>query len=698
MTTNAKPRPEDVDLSDKPPSEALPAAHELSDAPPEKQAPTKYRNGWMPEFLQHQLFDDTDARAGVLGFADKASLGYSDEIGGAAASTLVGDGIKLGKALDPKPGDSPEVLKLKAEMRAEEEGQQSTYRKTTDALREQDEAAHKNHKKPYNVGSGLGIAANAILTAPLTGGAGLAKGGAQLTGRALANETAKQGMKFGAVGGLGTSKAGLTSGKASDYAQAAFDTAAGAVSGAAIGYVAPSAIKGVVFMGKAGIDGVKSLYQAVKAGVVRPNDAAKFLAESGVDNLTLGQLNPHSWVNEMEQAAQHSPIGGDTIKAQRAASGGKLETAMMNETLPEGAKKLDLGANIGKQAKMRHVAEAHDTNYGALEGHRIDPELHVGEGQWQPMADLPTVTQTSNTRPDAFGLVTKPSQRVPATDATRKKAADFLEQQATKLPKNKTGDGKVAAGTLHSIRSDLRREAREAMEGMPTSEDRAFAKMMKEAGAGVTDRLEKGLPPDVAAGVRASDAKYGDFIKMLKATAKSKDAPHVSPAKVSEEFKTGANLRDYVLGDKNKLRQLAEAGRNLDVTVPKTGFMDHVMHSPPGKYLGGVLMSKANADPAWRAAFQGKAPWQSKLSAFDEMIGSKLKGPSAKLDAAKEFLGKKLSVSPEGLLSRAAIQEGSAADSDVVPNWMSLGIEKTLEEKIEEQRKEEESKEERRRR
>lgn len=409
------------------------------------------------------------------------------------------------------------------------------YREQRDVARRDDDAARVANPKTFLAGEVAGGALPALAT---SGGAGAATKAPGLL-RAL-GRTAASGAKWGAVTGLGDSRADLTHG---DVEGAAADTAKGAAAGAAI---------------NTGLTGAGKLLKGAINGVVKLDPANQLLRAMGVRNLTLGQAAPKSWYNSVEQSAESLPIIGDVIKGQRQAGRASWQNAVLNEARAPGAAVVD---GTHPADVLSKVADTFDAAY-------------------KPIADLPAQAAVS-----APGRFAAPGARLPlsaafqeaaadpsvrATDEVRRSVASFLDNAHSELTTTATSRP-LTAGDLISVRSQIRSEIRNELSG--GAPDYAAARLLKNAEDAISTSLTEQLPKDAAAALHATDAQYGKLMRVTDAVRRAGDQPGgFTPAQLSAAVKSGAEKSSYARGGGGTLRELAAAGRaTLDQTSPPTG-------------------------------------------------------------------------------------------------------------------------------
>lgn len=371
-------------------------------------------------------------------------------------------------------------------------------------------------------------------------------------------QVAANGAKWGAVTGLGESKADLTQG---DVGGAAWDTAKGAATGAA----ANLALTGV---GKAA--------KKVVNGVVELDPVNTYLRSKGVRDLTLGQAAPKSWFSSIEQAAESLPILDEAIKAQRQAGRASWQKAVLNEARAPGAADIPAGAPA---EMLSHAADSFDAAYKPIAALPAQAAVTVPGKFAAPGAKLPLSSAFQEAAAD-------PSVR--ATDDVRRSVASFLDNAHSELTTTATARP-LTAGDLISVRSKIRAEIRSELSG--SAPDYSAARLLKNAEDAITGSLHEQLQVPAAQvlgiqgsnhplqGVTASDllretdAQYANLMRVTDAVRRAGDQPGgFTPAQLSAAVKSGTEKNSYAQGGGGELRELASAGRKaLDSTVPPTG-------------------------------------------------------------------------------------------------------------------------------
>ncbi len=444
------------------------------------------------------------------------------------------------------------------------------YRESRDSTRTENRKAEEDHKGYYIGGNLVG----GLATAPLMpGGAGMSLGKAVATGAGV-----------GAVTGLGNSEAdisGFLPGESrghGDVVNALWDTGKSAVFGAAIPTIGKT-------LGASG--------SALVNGAVAPTSEAAALMSREIP-LTVGQMNPESGLAQVEQAAMHTPGFGKIIEGQRHAAVNKWQQEVVNEVAMPG-QKLAQGEPV---AMLNEVHDGIDKAYGVLKGHKINP------------SGMSEAFEAAAANPDHM-----------VSDASRSKVASWLRNKATILGKD-TENG-VAAESLQTVRSQIRKQIRKKMAGTPQEEALAEADMLRDAEAHITGMLESQLPEDVSASLRATDSQYAKYAKVTDAFSRAGDQKAgVTASHLSAAVKSGANKSSYALGGGGPLRELAANGKaSFDPSIAHNGASMATIPATTNFLRVPVAgMAAAANSPSIKPWMLGKAPTQQWLQKATETM------------------------------------------------------------------------------
>lgn len=422
-------------------------------------------------------------------------------------------------------------------------------------------------------------------------------------------ESPKTAFALTALGGLAAPAPGAMS--PSFGTRAAGATAMGALAGggmaeeaedipftAAVGAPLGFAGQAVGELAGEGVDWATSLLgrgiQRFGKGLVQPSPAAQTLQRAGVDELTIGQMAPKSFLAQMEEASTSVGGVGPAIKGQRDAAMRGVQQAALRESLPPGVVDVPAGSNLGSQVAA--IDAAFDTAYSAAKGHLVAPR------------DVQR----------ALGAIDDPT--VYADDALREKAARWLSNRMTAL--RLTEDGSVLSDDVLRLRSDIRSLARNTQ----NPEERALLKGAEER---VTDALNASMPAEVQQTLAATDRQYSKFRTVADAVWKAGDQPEGFTTKqLSGAIRSNTPERVYQRGG-GPLRELAGAAEeSIGAKVPMTGA--RLLATVPTPYVTGPLSYLANM-PGPKRALLGQTPLQQRIQSSGALRSLAARGDTATL-------------------------------------------------------------------
>lgn len=161
----------------------------------------------------------TKARAAILGGLQGLTSRFGDELAGLRGKIQMNEPVRLGKAFQPSPDDSPGVRALKVSALAEQSAQPTNYQITRDIARKEMDAAADEHPEIY-----YGTELAGGVAQSLAPGLALAKGAT--LGQSIGKMAA-----LGSASGLGASDADVSQGDAANIGKAALDTSIGTIAG-----------------------------------------------------------------------------------------------------------------------------------------------------------------------------------------------------------------------------------------------------------------------------------------------------------------------------------------------------------------------------------------------------------------------------------------------------------------------------------
>ena len=537
----------------------------------------------------------TALNSGIRGFAQGGTFGSADEIGGAGMALLKKLGYaKSGVHINPQA--QAEMQKAGIETPHENTFLED-YRSNRDDLRALDKQAKAENPKTF-VG---GEIAGGISTAAMPfGAAGKAAQGAKLgAGRQLLSAMATGG-KYGLAGGLGTSEADSGLGVAKDTAMGG---ATGALGGAVL-HGAGAALKGAI------------------RGVIKPSEAAAYLRSKGVNDLTVGQMNPHGALAQLEEGATDLPIIGKVIEKQRLAAKQQWQNAVLKEGLAPGMGELPASPDIN--SKLDSIYRGYEPAYAASKNVQIKPTIPMtidGERTQVPISQ-------------AFKMIARSPESM-ATRSEQNAAGSYLNDQVSAInnklhfPETPSDTLRarsllrrvkpveadpISSGMLLKMRSNIRAKNKEMMGGSLEK-----ANILSRSEGAINRTLEDQLPPDVYRDLQKVDGQYSKYKTIEDAVASGKDSPFgFTPSQLSHAVYKSSERPEYARGAGDELRNMAGAGiEALDYKIPKTGVRTLLA---PISHLSSPLSAIANT-PGVKKALLGEYGAQKSLSALLDGVG-----------------------------------------------------------------------------
>jgi hypothetical protein len=415
---------------------------------------------------------------------------------------------------------------------------------------------------------------------------------------------------MGALTGLLSSDAELTPDKATETSVA--QNLAGAGLGAYAGKYGTHA--GEV-LGKGAAYGAGLIgrgLQRLGTGVIEPTAAARYLQSLGVDNLTVGQMAPRSFLAQMEEASTSTAGIGPSIKAQREAALGDVQQAALREVLPP-APVVPGGRNLGEQ--IASIKSGFRAAYDIAKGHEISPD---------------------NIR-KALDAVDDPG--IYADSALRTKVGGWLKNQMTAVRLSGPNGGALSDDVIQ-----LRSNVRDLITETANTEERALLRAAEDE---LTGALDAGLPPNVQQALRETDRQYAKFRSVADANWSAKDSPRgFTHGQLSSAVRSNTPRRLYEEGGGGPLRDLsAAATETLEAQIPLTGA--RWLSVGPVPYITGPMSYTANL-PGPKRALLGQTDIQRSIAGADWLDDLARTNPEA-LGRFGAYLGAAASRSPEAL-------------------------------------------------
>lgn len=401
---------------------------------------------------------------------------------------------------------------------------------------------------------------NAALAGQISGGILGAMGGEALLARA--------GMAPGFVRGLTADTAmGAANGAgAADQGSRLQGAALGAGSAAAGNVVGNAAVRGASRVIAPTGGNMNALYRAG----VKPTIGQRF-ADRGV----VGRA-----INTTEQALQSVPLVGSAIRGAREEARDQFQIGAFNEALREVGEQLPKGMRPGTDPQA-YAQKTFDRVYAEARGammFRADDELA------QDLAALGPDISTLG--PQARG-----------------KLKAIMDNQVNNRVTNGEMSGRDFKRTVSDIGKHIAR-----MRKSQNSEDQALADVLEGIKSSIDAAARRHSDPDAVALLDAADAGYAKLVRIENAAARvGGEAGTFSPKafdRAVQKEAGGVRSKSYLRGDA-LMQDYANAGKNLDDTLPNSGTADRVM---TGYAVGGPIAGAAiYADPATAAVLGGIA-------------------------------------------------------------------------------------------
>ena len=311
---------------------------------------------------------------------------------------------------------------------------------------------------------------------------------------------------------------------------------------------------------------MNSLYNAG----VRPTIGQRF-ADSG----TIGRA-----VNTVEQALQSVPVVGSSIRGARQEARDQFQLGAFNEALREVGEELPKGMRPGTDPHA-YAQKTFDRVYAEARSamtFRADDELAQDLGALSP--------EISTLGPQAQG-----------------KLKAIMENQVNKRVVNGEMDGQAFKRTVSDLGKHIAR-----MRKSNNSEDQALADVLEGVKGAIEASARRHSDPAAVELLDAADAGYAKFVRIENAAARvGGDSGTFSPKafdRAVQQESGGIRSKSYLRGDA-LMQDYAQAGKNLDDTLPNSGTSERIM---AGYAVGAPAAGAAiYADPVSAAILGGIA-------------------------------------------------------------------------------------------
>lgn len=341
----------------------------------------------------------------------------------------------------------------------------------------------------------------------------------------------------------------------------------------------------------AGGKAVQSAFQGIDM-----SPAARRLTREGVE-LTPGQIAPNGTWAMVEESMMRIPLIGPKVAAARERGWQQTQALISNEAAPPNYKP-PMRADV--RDTYNDLKDAYNKAYEQFKGYPMLPFLVRTQG-----GDLPL----------------SQAMAIPRQAAADPKSRRYVQNEIN----NELGRIKgrqLTSGDLLEIRSNIRAKKRDLIgnDNYPDAQ-----KLLDAAEKRITEILESQLPADAMQGLRAVDAKYGNFKVFEDAIVRSRDRPDAfTPAQFSAAVKESAGSKGQYAAGGGRMRNLA--AESVDVFSPRTpvtgaqqpsqlvgyaaAFPASVIYGDRGRKLGKVLA--------------GQTDFQRKVQDFERQFRRKL--------------------------------------------------------------------------
>jgi hypothetical protein len=585
--------------------------------------PAQQATGWRSGRPVEEEEGPGQAKAFLGGNLQGVTAGFFDDIAGFVGQGAVGGGVKLGKGAQPAPDDSPQLRAMKEQALADQEASPSNREILSSLVQGELDEAQAAWPKTYGTGRVTGtlltapVVAKALPSAMGLGGsmlAGAGLGGLNAAGESRASPVRGQiadylkdigkGAALGAgAGGLGYGLTGAMSGAPRLLAT----MGSGGVTGGVMGALGSEEetlggkLQDALFPAFLGAAGSGAGYGATKLGAgaaratvkgaVKPTPEAQFLREQGVNNLTIGQMNPKSALGQIEEVGTSAALVGPKLQAQREAARTTFGKAAVSRAVPKG------GSSLVKGDMNEQLADAY-----RQQGERYD-EVRASPLSGRAQARPVNVKNVGK----AFEAASK-SPDVLATEADTAAVGRFLANQKTLLDRQG-----ATPETLMRVRQNIRDQASGLEAGS------AQRQLLERSEQTITNRLQYALPARSLETLRDTDKGYGAYKTMESAVGAAKDGP-LTPNNITMAIKANTDRGAYARGAGGELRQMAQAGHEVfDQKTPPTGA--RLLAS--GRYNPLPWAARLANSPSVKPFALGETQGQQKVAAIIEALANR---------------------------------------------------------------------------
>jgi hypothetical protein len=365
------------------------------------------------------------------------------------------------------------------------------------------------------------------------------------------------------------------------------------------------------------------------AGYVKPTRYAQYLMRNGVEDMTLGRMNPNSALGQLEEASTSFPIIGASVKEARALSPQSWQRAQVGRTVPAG-EDVPLFRSDDVNDMMGRVYESFNRAWSKFKGNPVRPvietsvlsqiagtpvgyqgrQVMLGSGiQQMVQASAPELGLHPRSRQvrDILMQFQAFSRNTGARQVSGRAAAAGAQQWP--------GVPVMDSEDLIELASKVRTARRAVTRADPYFQ--AKRGMWRRIENALDSVLERDLPNGTAlADLRR---KYAEWHVLNRATAAAQGRPEgFSPREVIASYRKGLGDAGTTLKSGGKGQRMAFAARQVfEPRVAMTGA--RYLMTIPGGLLSPMVMS-----PTFAKAVSGRTRPQQALLAAERAMTRKL--------------------------------------------------------------------------
>jgi len=324
-------------------------------------------------------------------------------------------------------------------------------------------------------------------------------------------------------------------------------------------------------------------------------------------NLSAGQMNPDSYIGQLEKALQSVGLMGGKLAKRRAEPVGQFYREVATDAGPPGFKATD----GDRDSLVKQLQDAYGLSYqDAIRAYtQLEPVIK------NAAADVPLgPRQLRPGQPKAPGILQEQTKGgYPGTFVTnqdRARAGQNINNQLTGV-----GERQTSGEELQSLRSNLRTAGRD----QATEGERAIS---KRAADKVTQAIESQIDPADAVKLREIDARYPGMLVFKDAARAAGDRPWPTPFQLSKSVKGVASEGDYSVGQ-GPLRDMARRGARVFADAPETGARQVTV----GKFPATKATALVGLNQVPSEVLAGMTPWQRKIQAQMDALRQYDMGP-----------------------------------------------------------------------